>query len=219
MFKVLFLSFLFSLQFAFTAKAAEPPISDSLWKDVVEGVDYTEDYLDRDKKVDEKRSLIDKSKWDVDIGQFKYVFYVLLAGVLIYLLVVILLNAQRNQSVTADDIDITSMEVIEEKMLEIDLDKILEEALAAENYRIAFRINFLIIIKLLSLAGHIKWAKEKTNWEYFSEIKNTDLAKQFEALIINFEPIWYGELDLSKEQYAELSPNYDTLKQALQTNE
>ncbi len=151
----------------------EGPISNELWEDVIDNADYTETFLEREKnKVENKDANSDfSSLLNYDWSSFKYLFYLILIGLLIYLLVKIMLNAKQNPTISSSDLNINSIEEIEERMLEIDLDKLLKEALAAENYRIAFRINFLIIIKMLNQAGYIVWAKEKTNWEYHAEVK------------------------------------------------
>jgi hypothetical protein len=100
-------------------------------------------------------------------------------------------------------------------MLEIDLDKILNDALLAGDHRLALRINFLIIIKTLSLRGKIIWAKEKTNWEYYNEIKDLNTASGFKDIISTFEPIWYGEYTVSEELFNKLQPSYEWYKKQL----
>jgi len=70
-------------------------------------------------------------------------------------------NINSSPAVDSDNGRVYTLAEVEEKMLEIDLDKIFSDALLAKDYRLALRINFLIIIKLLSIKGNIIWTKEK----------------------------------------------------------
>ncbi|MBL4594912.1 MAG: hypothetical protein JKX68_14025 [Flavobacteriales bacterium] len=193
-------------------------INKSSWEEVKEGVDYTETYKEIDVEKEEG-SNFDAPSFNFNWSGLKYVFYVIVVGLVLFLVIKILSNLTKNPTIKKQDISIESIEEIEEKMHEIDLDLLLEEALLQKNYHVALRINFLIIIKTLSEQGTIIWAKEKTNWEYYSEIKEVIIKDGFKSVILAFEPIWYGEHLLTKEGFNKLQPLFDNFKNKLTTNE
>ena len=203
------------------AQNASVEIDESSWKEVTEKIDYTEtfkEFDDEDTDID-KSNLEEISSLDYDWSSLKYVFYACVVCLVLFLLYKILSNIKTNPNIKPQDLSVESIKEIEDKMLEIDLNKLLEEALVQENYQVAIRINFLIIIKLLSEKKHIDWAKEKTNWEYYSEIKDILKKDGFKQIIISFEPVWYGEHSLTKEGYLILSPLFNKYQQLLESNE
>lgn len=186
------------------------------WQEISEGIDYNESYKDLERK-DPKKS--GKTNYSMnpgfDLGNFKYLIYFVVLGLIIYLIVKVVINSKKNTAVKEKNISIETMEQIEEKLHEVNLDDLLKEALEAKNYRIALRLNFLIIIKLLSQNGEIQWAKEKTNWEYYSELKDKLLADQFKGIIMSFETFWYGEHPLTELEYHFTEPTYQALQKRL----
>jgi large-conductance mechanosensitive channel len=213
----LFFGFL-TFQLALNAAHSSLKLSPKQWQEVSEGVDYTETYKDLEQETKASNSI----KWnpfDYDFSNLKYVFYFLVSALIVFLLIKIILSFKTNPSIKPKTISIDSIEEIEEKMHELDMDLLLKEALQAKNYRIALRINFLIIIKMLSQKGDIVWAKEKTNWEYYSEVKDINLSALFKEIIISFEPVWYGEHQLTEEQFNLVSPTYENLKKQLALHE
>lgn len=187
-------------------------IKETEWNNFVKDKDYTETF----KEFDTKESKVEKSTTtkmpSLDLGGFKYVFYILVAGAILYVIVKILQNINSSPAIDLDKGRIYTLSEVEEKILEIDLNEILNNALLNKDYRLALRINFLIIIKMLSLKGKINWTKEKTNWEYYHEIKDPSIAIKFKEIVVPFETIWYGEHELTEAQFNRLQPSYESFK-------
>jgi hypothetical protein len=191
-------------------------ITESQWNEVSKGKNYTETYKEDDAKEPEKNKLKSDFKMpSTNFGGLKYVFYFLVGGAILFLVIKILQNINASPNIDIDAGRVYSLSEVEDKILEIDLDKILNDALAVGDYRLALRVNFLIIIKALSLSGKIIWTKEKTNWEYYHEIKDHALALNFKEIVEPFETIWYGEHELNESQFNRLKPSYDTFKNKL----
>jgi hypothetical protein len=201
----------------FSVKDSCLKITDTQWEKISKDKDYTETYADFDtkEKGDANSSSTNVKSPSFDLGGLKYLFYLLVAAGILFVIVKILMNINSSPSINIDNDRVYTLSEVEEKILEIDLEKILNEALLAGDYRLALRINFLIIIKTLSLRGKIKWAKEKTNWEYFNEIKDYTTASGFKDIISTFEPIWYGEYVVSEELFNKLQPSYEWFKKTL----
>lgn len=189
-------------------------INEAEWAKITKDKNYTETYKDFETKEKKTEHSIIKNP-GFELGGLIYIFYFLVAGAILFLIVKILLNINSSPVISMDNGRVYTLAEVEEKMLEIDLDKILNDALTAGDFRLALRINFLIIIKLLSISGRIVWTKEKTNWEYFNEIKDEATAVKFKDIVTPFETIWYGEYPLTEQQFNRLSLTYESFKKQL----
>jgi hypothetical protein len=184
------------------------------WESVVNDKDYTETYEEEEKKPEKHKDFGDVKAPSMNLGGLRYVFYFLVVAGILFLIAKILQNMSTTPVLSTGDKTYT-LEEVEEKMMEIDLDGILREAVLARDFRLALRINFLIIIKTLTLSGKIAWAREKTNWEYLNEIKDMLVAHKFRIIIVSFESIWYGEHSVSEEQFNSLQASYNTFKNGI----
>ncbi|PBQ33815.1 hypothetical protein CNR22_19185 [Sphingobacteriaceae bacterium] len=198
-------------------KDAATPISQEEWKEMSDGVDYTETYKEQEQNKKNEQVKTSDFKTDFRFGAFNYIFYIVVFVVIGLLIYWIFRNLGSNKEVKPLTVTIDSMTHIEEHIHEVNLEALLNEAVLAKNYRIALRLNFLIVIKLLSQRDKINWAKEKTNWEYHSELKETVLADQFKEIIKSFEIFWYGEHLLTELDYHNTEPAYKALQNQLKT--
>ena len=209
---------LLMLILSFSSKASNDSclkISETHWNTVSKEKNYIETYTDDDETKQKKKETSIGKRPSMDFGGFKYVFYIIIAGAIIFLVVKILQNINSSPNIDVDKGRVYTLSEVEDKMLDIDLDKILNDALLAADFRLALRINFLIIIKMLSLSGKIIWTKEKTNWEYFNELNDPTIALKFKEIVEPFETIWYGEHELSESQFNRLLPAYNVFKNKL----
>ena len=206
--------FCFCMITTLTAKKKSLSVDKNVWEKTIEEIDYTETFKELNKPKTENTPSL-----NYDWSGLKYLFYIIVVGLVLFLLFKILNNLKVNPNIKKQDISIEAIEEIEEKIHEIDLQKLLEEAILQGNYHVALRINFLIIIKLLSEQKQIVWAKEKTNWEYYSEIKDILKKDCFKQIILSFEPVWYGEHLLTKEGFEKLQPLFINYQDQLTPND
>lgn len=82
-----------------------------------------------------------------------------------------------------------------------DLDKLLEKAIREQAYRHAVRILFLKHIKQLTEKKHIAWEIQKTNHDYWYEIKNEGHLSDFKELCSIYEHVWYGDFSINTTQF------------------
>lgn len=180
----------------------------SQWEELRADLDYTETYKTPQQE--------ERAKEPVSMGSTQYfsdlkyfIYGVLVLALLIVIVVLVRRNKQKSnptlikQTISPEDID--------KNVHEIDLEMLLKTALEQANYRLALRLQFLMVIKALSQKGKINWAKEKTNWEYHLELKDKLMADRFRELILNFESFWYGEHELNEQNYLRAEPLYREL--------
>lgn len=91
--------------------------------------------------------------------------------------------------------------VLEENIHEMDFDKLIQDALAKKEFRLAIRLIFLQSLKLLADGQHIYWEPGKTNHDYLHEVKAPELKGDFAKLNYYFEWAWYGNFNISQETF------------------
>jgi len=91
----------------------------------------------------------------------------------------------------------------------------IKKALNSGNYRLAIRLQYLQALKKLSDKSYINWLINKTNSDYISETKGKAFNEMFINLTKNFEYIWYGEKQISKEQFLEIKDQYQQFNSQL----
>lgn len=187
-------------------------VSEQNWRTVSDKTDFIETYNEKEPS-DKKTKSSSFSKPTADLDGLKYVFYFIIAGFIIFILVKIA-SGYRNDRVAPVNTDSVqySLEQVEEQIMEIDLNAILEQALQNQDYKLALRINFLMIIKLLAAKGKINWTKEKTNWDYYEELRAETFVNDYRKITQTFELIWYGDHTLNAGQYNGLIVSYEQFK-------
>lgn len=98
----------------------------------------------------------------------------------------------------------------------ISFEDAIEKAINDGNYRLATRLHYLQALKNLSDNGYIDWRINKTNTDYLREITGKPFRDMFGTLTFNFEYSWYGERQLSKEQFLEIRKKFQQFNSQLQ---
>lgn len=138
----------------------------------------------------------------------------ILAGLLIlfviYLIVKAILNKEggwifgRNSNE-----NIIGYENVEKNIHQANFKKLIADAVANEDKRLATRYYYLWLLKKLSDAKVIEWHPEKTSTEYSYEITNSDLKEKFQYLSYLYNYIWYGEFEVTEETFEKMKLAFD----------
>lgn len=147
-----------------------------------------------------------KNNTEVDSSIFMLLAIVIGAALLAFVFyqVLVLLGSRNKQKKK------TSQNLIDEE----DMDKINEEAkektladlIQEHGVRRAFRMYYLIFIQSLQNQELIVWRKEKTNYDYYLELKKHQVYyADFADVTLIYERIWYGEKDFSSAEEQEKS--------------
>lgn len=98
----------------------------------------------------------------------------------------------KNKKVTAtpETLQVNEEEITERSTLE----KLLRQALADKNYKLALRYYYLLMIAQYREQGLIQWRKDKTNYHYLRELKNHPLIADIRRATLLFEVAWYGDV-------------------------
>ena len=90
-------------------------------------------------------------------------------------------------------------DVDEEAIHEINFEKEIDQALAAQNYRLVVRLYYLHALKQASEAQWVSLMQGKTNYEYLYELKGRPIEAEFKRLSYLFDYTWYGHFDATEE--------------------
>jgi len=97
------------------------------------------------------------------------------------------------------------------------LDKLIEQAIAKEQYNLAIRYAFLKSLQLLAQRNYVQLQKEKTNAEYQKELNQSkkDLLKDFAWQSRIFAYTQYGEFEVNKSQFDSIYPKFKSFYQSI----
>lgn len=84
---------------------------------------------------------------------------------------------------------------------ELDIPSLIRNAVAAGDYRLAVRWQFLRTLNDLDRLKLIRFAPYKTNFDYRRELGDQPLNRLFREICRVYEYAWYGRFELGKEAY------------------
>lgn len=83
----------------------------------------------------------------------------------------------------------------------------------AGDYREAVRANFVAVLLYLHEHGKLRYERSLTNREHLARIgQDTQVAGSLEPLVRTFEDVWYGNREVTAEQYARYQERADMVR-------
>ncbi|WHT39341.1 hypothetical protein QNH98_01090 [Myroides sp. mNGS23_01] len=101
------------------------------------------------------------------------------------------------EHITTEDFKTTNFELL------------VADALKQQQYRLAIRLYYLWLLQRLQEQGKIIWAPEKTNADYSYELKEEREREEFTYLSYLYNNIWYGEYELTSEDFVKAKNSFD----------
>ena len=197
--------------------AQENTLKKEQWEEVIKDYDYgdvkkkdKEDEEDKESKSNDYSGL----DWKINPAVVKVVaisiIIILLTLLILQLMGIKLVNnkIERKALINYDHEGSPLLEDSKDAIYETEFERELRLALEAKNFRKAIRIYFVTIIDEMSLNHLIKKEKDKTNQRYISELRGKEEQAPFRKLARLFEIVWFGEVNLSEEEYHQLAPSF-----------
>ncbi len=159
------------------------------------------DYTDNDKQTKRKEIDPDDEVFSFVGGILKILGYLVLALIIAFVIRAFVLDggmiSRKGKKVKG------LYEVVDEQVNfeEHDYDKMAQEASKTGVWKMAVRYYFLAYLQKLNKDEIIEYHRDKTNREYRYEIADSAVRNQFDVLCRVFDYCWYGERDLSEEQF------------------
>lgn len=137
------------------------------------------------------------------------------AVILILLVVFLIVKALLNKEGTwifgsKSDANLIRYDEIEKNLHVVDFEKLIKESIQSGDHRLSIRYYYLFLLKKMSEKELIEWDVEKTNSDYIYEIKLPQLKADFEYLSYLYNYIWYGEFDVSIQEFEKAKKAFDT---------
>ncbi len=147
----------------------------------------------------------------------EYLIYFLLVILAIYLIVKVLINENFNSLFQKKAKTINDINLTEEHIEGIDINKLLNTAIENKDYRLAIRYQFLLTLQKLSKSDIIEWHFDKTNSDYLSEIEQPEIQKGFKQIAYLYDYIWYGEQTIDNNKYTKSVLDFESINKQIQT--
>lgn len=143
-----------------------------------------------------------------------------IAVILILLVVYLIAKALLNKEGTwifgsKSDANLIRYDEIERNLHLVDFEKLIKQSIQSGEQRLSIRYYYLFLLKKLSEKELIEWDVEKTNSDYIYEIKSPQLKANFEYLSYLYNYIWYGEFDISQQEFDKAKKAFDTTIQSI----
>lgn len=183
--------------------AVKPPI---ISVNDVDQVKKDLDFLEKKKKIrlkPRKNNNIEMPRYNIENVRYILIF---LIGVLILALII---NYAINKDKVSENQKTDPLDI--EEISEVNLENLLNNALENNDYKLALRIRFLIILQSLESKKYIKWHKHKTNRKYINEIPEI-LRSDFKNVAYTFDKVWYGNNKIDSDLYHNLSHYFQSFQ-------
>lgn len=146
-------------------------------------------------------------------GNIMRILAIVICGFVLYFLIQFLLGkngnfffGKKNKKIELSNQD------LQENIHEINFSETIERFERQSDYRSAVRYQFLLVLKKLTDKKLVNWNPEKTNNDYFSELKNSDLKRDFKELTYVFDYVWYGEFAVDEHSYRHFKNKFVNFK-------
>jgi len=203
----------------FNVSYSNDDLSKDTWNELVKEIDYTERYKEfkKDTTKQDEESLIAPREFNSPAG-LRTIVLVFIGVILLTLVVLLILSIARAKTTTNINTKINIEEVDDPNVHKLsDLELYLLEAVESGDYRLALRIQFLMLIKALNEKELIIWKKEKTNFDYYHELFEKPYQKNFRSLVIIFEKTWYANYAINLESYQSHTLKFNEIHQTIQS--
>ncbi|MCW5517519.1 DUF4129 domain-containing protein [Muriicola sp. Z0-33] len=141
----------------------------------------------------------------------EYIIYILMGGLVIYLLMRFLVGEHVSSIFKKGPSDIIDINLSEEHIEHLDLNALLSNAVKAKDFRLAIRYQYLRTLKTLSQKSIIDWHYEKTNSDYLREINTPAIKTLFKEVSYLYDYIWYGEQPIDEKIYGLAENRFELL--------
>jgi hypothetical protein len=174
---------------------------------------YANSPLEKEKKPEVKPGKKSETRY-VPVGKkdwFQNLLWIIIIAV--FVAAVVWYLASSNVSLfSKKDVPASSAENEElslEDLFAINYQKELQKAESAGNYRLAIRLMFLRLLKVMSEKSIIRYQQDKTNFDYLLQLHKTRHYDNFFRVTRNYEYSWYGQFDVSEQAYQSVKNDFN----------
>jgi hypothetical protein len=101
----------------------------------------------------------------------------------------------------------------------IDFDEAIRLQLSQQQYRLAIRLLYIKGISLLRSKEFIHFSKEKTNVDYWYDLRDADLKSGFYRVTSIYNHVWYGDFEIEEDQYLRFEKSFQSFYSIINVQE
>ncbi len=96
----------------------------------------------------------------------------------------------------------------EESFATTDYTRLINDSIAATDFRMAVRYLYLQTLQKLTSRNAISFAPAKTNNQYIQEVFSKPYKDEFVAVTLQYEYVWYGDFKLDETLFGKIQNNF-----------
>ena len=177
-----------------------------------------DDFIYKEDKTKKKeiKTDTDSNSSSAFLGFFSFfmsaIFPFLLGGFVIFVILKSVLGFDSRFWKPTNNAKTSSDQLIyeDEDIHELNLEALLQQAIANKDFRLAIRYYYLTTLKGLSNKQIIDYHKDKTNSEYLFEIENTQTRTEFSYLSYVYAYVWYGKFPVDENSFEKAQNKYQS---------
>lgn len=193
-------------EFNYKIETYEPTIFEKIWDWLKRGVIKILEYL-----FDDIRPAV---------GFLRIVLKVLpyiIAGLVLFFIIKFFLRVNAQNVIDGKtNSPLVAISEDEELIKDKDLPKLIQQAIAEGNFRLAIRYYYLLMLKKLSEKELIVWKQEKTNADYIKELKSDkNLGYGFKEITYLYDYVWYGNFNIGEKEFVKAEKSIKNVLQKI----
>lgn len=167
-------------------------------------------YWKKDKPVNDEGD--DWLGWLITRNWFRYMILTLMIAVLLFALIRIavsnrlLMFSSKRRSADAEENELLQKE---------NLAAMIQDAEAQNNFRLAVRYRYMKVLQDMDERKIISLNAQNTNWDYVNRMGSHPLKNKFLLLTRAYEYVWYGEFELTNDQYGYLKTEFQQFENSI----
>jgi len=189
----------------FEANSDTLHLDKSLWESKIQDMDFSEGAKKKEHETQKLDNLPAPSSSNglsqLDLESVKTILFAILILAALIIIILIIKNAKAPATIGKQRLEATSLEEAEENLPDVELNNLLDEATESGNWKVALRIQFLMLLQELIYSNMIQWKKRKTNQQYGDEITDKAIQSEFLKTVNVFDPAWYGNHPLNETEF------------------
>lgn len=150
--------------------------------------------------------------WSFVIHVLPYIILAVFVGFIVWLFFKLNPGAKLMKSKAKPDVFFTEEEEIIKTR---DIQKLIDKAVRKQNYRLAVRYYYLLILKRLTDTELIEYEFDKTNSDYFAEITSEKLNLGFRKATTIYDYIWYGNFTVTETDFNKAQSIFTNLERSI----
>jgi hypothetical protein len=167
-----------------------------------------------------------KQLWEYLLKQFRIlmnitdamplIYKILMGGLVIFSLFIAITKTRLYRIFYSDkEIESPGYEFANTVDSSIDFDEAIRSQMAQQQYRLAIRLLYLKVISQLRLKEYIHFSKEKTNVDYLRDLTGEDLRTRFYAITTIYNHVWYGDIEITEDQFIRFEKSFQSFYTAI----